>query len=189
MLSFSGAVSITARTVTETLEDAVDWHCGKCGDQRDRDRSGLTLWQVWRPRRQRQKWTDTVASEETNATETEVDWHCGKCGDQGNRQKWTDTVASVETKATGTEVGWHCGKCGDQRDRQKWTDTVASVETNTTGTEVGWHCVKRGDQGDRDRSGLTLWQVWRPTRQIQKVKLKQEPALLFERPARRWVHS
>ena len=27
----------------------VDWHCGKCGDQRYRDRSGLTLWQVWRP--------------------------------------------------------------------------------------------------------------------------------------------
>ena len=73
MLSFSGAVGITTRTVTETLEDAVDLHCGKCGDQGDRDRSGLTLWQVWRPTRQRQKWTDTEASVETNATETEVD--------------------------------------------------------------------------------------------------------------------
>ena len=28
-------------------------------------------WQVWRPTRQRQKWTDTVASAETKATETE----------------------------------------------------------------------------------------------------------------------
>ena len=72
VLSFSGAVGITALTETETLEDAVD--CGKCrGDQGDRDRSGLTLWQVWRPTRQRQKWTDTVASVETNATETEMD--------------------------------------------------------------------------------------------------------------------
>ena len=52
MLSYSGAVGITTRTVTETL---VDWHCGKCGDQGDRDRSGLTLWQVWRPTRQKQK--------------------------------------------------------------------------------------------------------------------------------------
>ena len=50
-------------------------------------RCGLTLWQVWRPARQRQKWTDTVASVETKATETEVDWHCGKCGDQRDRQK------------------------------------------------------------------------------------------------------
>ena len=39
---------------------------------------------------------------------------------------------------------------------------------------------KCGDQGDRDRSGLTLWQVWRPTRQRQKVKLKQDPALSFQ---------
>ena len=55
MLTFSGPIGITARTVTETLEDAVDRHCGKCGDQGDRNRSGLTLWQVWIPTRQRQK--------------------------------------------------------------------------------------------------------------------------------------
>ena len=54
-----------SRTVTETHEDTVDWHCGKCGDKRDRDRSGQTRWQVWIPTRQRQKWTDTVASVET----------------------------------------------------------------------------------------------------------------------------
>ena len=30
-----------------------DYAVGKCGDQGDRDRSGLTLWQVSRPRRQR----------------------------------------------------------------------------------------------------------------------------------------
>ena len=45
------------------------------GDQRDRDRSGLTLGKCHRrPTRQRQKWTDTgQVSQETNATETEVD--------------------------------------------------------------------------------------------------------------------
>ena len=58
--------------------------------------------------------------------------------------------------------------------------TLASVETNATETEVDWHCGKCGDQRDRDRSGLTLWQVWRLTRQRQKVKLKQDPALSFQ---------
>ena len=102
-LSFSGPIGIATRTVTETLEDAVDWHCGKCWDQGDRDRSGLTLWQVWRPTRQRQQWTDTAASVETKATETEGDRHCGKCENQRDRQKGTDTAASVETNATETE--------------------------------------------------------------------------------------
>ena len=63
-----------------------DWNTWGC--------CGLTLWQVWRPTRQRQKWTDTVASVETNATETEVDWHCGKCGDQRDRDRrwnWNKT--------------------------------------------------------------------------------------------------
>ena len=45
---------------------------------------------------------------------------------------------------------------------EKWTDIVASVETSAT-----------------DRSGPTLWQVWRPRRQRQKVKLKQDPDLSF----------
>ena len=60
-----------ASVETNATEPELDRHCGKCGDQGDRDRSGLTLWQVWRPTGQRQKWTDTVASVETNATETE----------------------------------------------------------------------------------------------------------------------
>ena len=55
MLSFSGAVGQYNHTDSETLEDAVDTVANQCGDQRDRHRSGLTLWQVWRPTRQRQK--------------------------------------------------------------------------------------------------------------------------------------
>ena len=47
MLSFSSAVGQYNHTDSETLEDAVDTVASQCGDpQRDRDRSGLTLWQV-----------------------------------------------------------------------------------------------------------------------------------------------
>ena len=102
-------------------------------------RCGLTLWQVWRPRRQRQKWTDTVASVETKATETKVDWHCGKCGDQRGRdgsgltlwQVWRPISKLVfYAQSTGTVISGR-----STRQRQKWTDTVASVEANATETE------------------------------------------------------
>ena len=59
-----------ASVETNAAETEADGHCGKCGDQRGRDRSGRTL-----------------ASVETNAAETEVDGHCGKCGDQGDRDR------------------------------------------------------------------------------------------------------
>ena len=58
---------------------------------------------MWRPKRQKQKWTDTVASVETNATDRSglTLWQVWRPTRQ--RQKWTDTVASVETKATEAE--------------------------------------------------------------------------------------
>ena len=105
-----------ASVETYATQTEVDWRCGECGDQRNTDRSGLTLWRVWRPTRHRQKWTDTVASVETNATQTEVDWHCGECGDQRNTDRSGLTLWRV----------WR-----PTRHRQKWTDTVASVETST----------------------------------------------------------
>ena len=75
MLSFSNAVGQYNHTDSEMLEDAVDT-CGKS---------------VWRPTRQRQKWTDTVASQ---------------CGDQRDRDRSGLTLwqVSVETNATETEV-------------------------------------------------------------------------------------